>query len=260
LPFRNHELMIFEPQGRTRMNSNLSSTEDDPITHSSDKGPDRICGDEANSNSRSVPNPTGRNQFNKCPRKTPQLQELLRRYHRITTNRRAVSGSLARYYGINISERTIARRWKEMGLKGSGATEASLSPEEIVQIIHRHAGDRPSERLPSKVKRRIAREAGVHLKRETVARVLRDNPLPRRVESEHTSGAVEEMELTAPVLALVIRLVDEIVLLRDVLVMNMTDDIRHDLTMLGSDWHIEQAARYPSWQDNKPNEPASGGL
>jgi len=122
-----------------------------------------------------VPNPEGKNQFPHCPPKNcPRFQELLRSYHCITTNTQLVSDLLAREHGITVSIRTIARRWKELGLKASRATEASLPPGQAIRIIVDQMALNPSGRMgQNAMKRQIALETGVHLKRKTVARVQR---------------------------------------------------------------------------------------
>ena len=36
---------------------------------------------------------------------------------------------------MTFSRRTVARRWHELGLKASNATEASMDPEKIVELV-----------------------------------------------------------------------------------------------------------------------------
>jgi len=49
-----------------------------------------------------------------------------------------------------------------MGLRASKATEASLPPDEVAQIIRRY---QPYGKSPKDVKEVIARVTGIHLKR-----------------------------------------------------------------------------------------------
>ena len=70
---------------------------------------------------------------------------------------------------MTFSERTISRRWREMGLKGSGATEASLPVGEVVQLVVDHMAQDPDRRAgKSELKRRIALRSGIHLRRYAV--------------------------------------------------------------------------------------------
>ena|ERR1700753_3240576 len=64
------------------------------------------------------------------------------------------------------SERTIARRWKEMGLKGSRATEAEMTCDEIKQLVEEEMACTPSGRSgQNTIKKSIALRTGFHLKR-----------------------------------------------------------------------------------------------
>jgi hypothetical protein len=53
-----------------------------------------------------------------------------------------------------------------MGLKASGATEADLAHEDVVQLVVEHIGRDLSRQLgQNALKRQIALRTGVHLKR-----------------------------------------------------------------------------------------------
>jgi len=67
------------------------------------------------------------------------------------------------------SVRTISRRWQEMGLKGSRATESSMPPGKILQLVVDHMSQDPDRRAGrSELKRRIALRSGIHLKKSVV--------------------------------------------------------------------------------------------
>lgn len=64
-----------------------------------------------------------------------------------------------------LSDRTIARRWKDMGLKASGKEERELSPQEIVNIVAEELEMDPEGTMgQSLIKHRIAMRTGKHLK------------------------------------------------------------------------------------------------
>jgi len=137
-------------------------------------------------------NPTGRNQYSNCPSKdSPEFLDLLREYHKITTSRRMVSQLLKKEHGIDVSERTITRRWKDMGLKGSRA-EHDLTRETVVRLIAEQIQMDPSRRAGvNTIKKQVALRTGVHLRRDTVSEIQRvldpagvdaRNPTSRRIQ------------------------------------------------------------------------------
>jgi hypothetical protein len=124
----------------------------------------------------------------KAPKGNPKFEELLREYHKITTNRHEVSCLLEREHGIYVrrvtlpavcnkaiiliilipsfSDRTIARRWRELGLTASKATESSLTPDEIVGLVAEQMAMDPSGHVgQNALKKQIALRTGHHLKR-----------------------------------------------------------------------------------------------
>lgn len=117
-----------------------------------------------------VPNPSGKNQFPDCPPKTcPEFRRLLREYHKSSTNCLLVSELLAKEHHILASARTVARRWREMGLRASRATEATIHRNEVIQMVADQMSLDPSGRIGKTVtKHEIAVRTGLHLKRRTV--------------------------------------------------------------------------------------------
>lgn len=118
-------------------------------------------------------NPIGRNQHPNCPSKNSDaFLNLLKEYHKITTSRSEVKALLERRHNIYISERTIGRRWRDMGLKGSRATEASMPRGDVVQLVVAHMEEDVAGTLgKGALKKQIALRTGVHLKRKTVGEI-----------------------------------------------------------------------------------------
>jgi hypothetical protein len=64
------------------------------------------------------------------------------------------------------SPRTIARRWKEMGVAASRHAEPALAPGKIVQLVADQMAMDPSAQVGKNgMKQKIALETGYHLKR-----------------------------------------------------------------------------------------------
>ena len=64
------------------------------------------------------------------------------------------------------SERTISRRWKELGLMGSRLTEETIDEDVVVQLVSEQMAQDPSGKGgPNTIKKQLARQKGVHLKR-----------------------------------------------------------------------------------------------
>lgn len=116
-------------------------------------------------------NPTGKNQYTHVPPKgSKEFEDLLRRYHRITTSRVEVQRILEQEHGIYISDRTVARRWREMGLVGSSkVNERRLLPGKVVQLVAEEMALDPAGRIgQNTMKKQIALRSGIHLTRQTV--------------------------------------------------------------------------------------------
>jgi hypothetical protein len=64
------------------------------------------------------------------------------------------------------SERTITRRWKEMGLHASKNTERALERDEVIRLVAEQMALDPSGKAgQNTIKKQIALRTGVHLKR-----------------------------------------------------------------------------------------------
>jgi hypothetical protein len=64
------------------------------------------------------------------------------------------------------SGRTVARRWKELGMKASKATEESIPHGRIVQLVADQMSMDPSRRIgQTTLKQQLALRTGIHLKR-----------------------------------------------------------------------------------------------
>ena len=67
---------------------------------------------------------------------------------------------------IQFSGRTVGRRWRSMGLKGSKATEDEMERDEVAQLVMDYMSEDPSGRFgQNSVKQMIALNTGIHLKR-----------------------------------------------------------------------------------------------
>jgi hypothetical protein len=65
-----------------------------------------------------------------------------------------------------VSGRTVARRWKDMGLKASLLTEASLPKGQVIQLVMDQMNLDPAGVLgQNALKHEIAMRTGYHLKR-----------------------------------------------------------------------------------------------
>jgi hypothetical protein len=65
-----------------------------------------------------------------------------------------------------LSSRTVARRWREMGLMASKRTEEVLPPNEVLRLVAEEMATDPAGRVgQNALKVKIALRTGVHLKR-----------------------------------------------------------------------------------------------
>jgi len=146
-----------------------------------------------------IANPVGKNQYTDCPSKNSDaFLSLLRDYHKITTSRAEVKALLARQHNVNVSERTIGRRWQEMGLKASHAVEASMSPGEVMQLVVQHMNEDIAGCLgQTALKRQIALRTGIHLKRKTVGEIQRMVDPAAALARQPTSRKIRRVPLTS---------------------------------------------------------------
>ncbi|KAG2133446.1 hypothetical protein BD769DRAFT_1627428 [Suillus cothurnatus] len=116
-------------------------------------------------------NPSGRNQHKDCPPKGDhKVADLLREYHRRNiSDRKLLSKLLQAEHGIKMSEATVARRRRELGLFGSRLTATQLPEVTKRQLVLDQLADDPSGRRgPRVVKELIANKTGVMLPRKYI--------------------------------------------------------------------------------------------
>jgi len=147
-------------------------------------------------------NPTGRNQYKDCPPKDDnQVTELLYDYQRREIfDKKKISQLLYDEHGIKLSESSVARRRRSLGLYASGVTTRQL-PETIKrQLVLTQILKDPEKKLgPRMIKQLIARDTGIHLTRDYIrAEMMRQDPegfasRDTSVKKTHTLG-IEVME------------------------------------------------------------------
>ncbi|KAH9943767.1 hypothetical protein B0H21DRAFT_478190 [Amylocystis lapponica] len=121
-------------------------------------------------------NPSGRNQYKECPsRDDPQIAALLNEYQRRNiTDRKEISKLLYAEHGIKMSSSTIARRRRELGLKGSILTTRELPDAEKSQLVQDQMAKDPKRRYgPRKIRELITTETGHQLTRDWIAAEMR---------------------------------------------------------------------------------------
>ncbi|KAH7902877.1 hypothetical protein BJ138DRAFT_976169, partial [Hygrophoropsis aurantiaca] len=115
-----------------------------------------------------VPNPKGTNQHKLCPPTDDErVADILRAYHRRNiSDRKLISKLLRAEHKIVMSEATVARRKKKLGLNGSRLTTSAL-PESTKRqlVLDQLAKDPLNRRGPRLVKEAIAATSGQHLTR-----------------------------------------------------------------------------------------------
>ncbi|KAK7690805.1 hypothetical protein QCA50_005905 [Cerrena zonata] len=133
--------------------------------------------EEGSSNTgKSNNNPTGINQFKDCPPKNDeQTAALITGYHkRGITGKLQISELLAEEHDIKMSQRTVARRLKDLGLKGSGATTREMPlPQKRQLVLDQLAVDPSSRRGPRMIKEYITHDTGLHLTRDFIEQEMR---------------------------------------------------------------------------------------
>ncbi|KIK33744.1 hypothetical protein CY34DRAFT_65002, partial [Suillus luteus UH-Slu-Lm8-n1] len=111
-----------------------------------------------------LPNPSGRNQHKFCPLKGDhKVADLLREYHRRNiSDRKLISKLLQAEHGIKMSEATVARRRRELGLFGSRVMAAKLPDATKRQLVLDQLANDPRGRHgPRIVKELIANQTGI---------------------------------------------------------------------------------------------------
>ncbi|KAG6372147.1 hypothetical protein JVT61DRAFT_8557 [Boletus reticuloceps] len=125
-----------------------------------------------------IPNPTGKNQHKDCPSVDDErVAEILREYHRRNlTNKRLISKLLLAEHGIQMSEATVTRRRKLLGLHGSRTTSCTLPVTIKRQLVLDQMAKDPARRQgPDLIKEGIAFACGVHISRDFVTAEMRQH-------------------------------------------------------------------------------------
>ncbi|KAF5369712.1 hypothetical protein D9615_010159 [Tricholomella constricta] len=122
-------------------------------------------------------NPRGINQHKHCPPPDDlRVPELLRAYQRQgISDRKRISKLLCEEHGIIMSEGTVARRRRELGLRASGRTTAELPDEVKRQLVLDQIGigrDPEGRAGAETVKARIFRETGIDLTRAYIRKEM----------------------------------------------------------------------------------------
>ncbi|KAF9463663.1 hypothetical protein BDZ94DRAFT_1163569, partial [Collybia nuda] len=121
-------------------------------------------------------NPKGKNQHKDCPPSDdPRIPEILTAYHRRNiTDRKRLSKLLRDDHGIIMSESTIARRKRELGLRASGRTTSELADSVKRQLVKDQMDKDRTGRIGAKtVKLRIFEETGIDLTRDWIRNEMR---------------------------------------------------------------------------------------
>jgi hypothetical protein len=125
-------------------------------------------------------NPTGRNQYKDCPPKNDnQVTELLYDYQRREIfDKKKISQLLYDEHGIKLSESSVARRRRALGLYASGVTTRQLPETVKRQLVLTQMSKDPERKLgPRMIKQLIARDTGIHLTRDYIrGEMMRQDP------------------------------------------------------------------------------------
>ncbi|KAF8064954.1 hypothetical protein FPV67DRAFT_1500841 [Lyophyllum atratum] len=120
-------------------------------------------------------NPRGINKHKHCPpANDPRVPELLRAYHRQgITDRKRLSKLLRDEHGVILSESTVARRRRLLGLKASGRTTAELPDAEKRRLVLDQMVKDPAGKIGAEiVKARILQKTGIDITREWIRREM----------------------------------------------------------------------------------------
>ncbi|KAF9233406.1 hypothetical protein BU15DRAFT_66632 [Melanogaster broomeanus] len=123
--------------------------------------------------SKRTRNPSGKNQYKDC------LTELLYDYQRREIfDKRMISQLLYDEHGIKLSESSVARRRRVLGLYASGVTTRQLPETVKRQLVLTQMSRDPGKKLgPRMIKQLIAKETGIHLTRDYIrTEMLRHDP------------------------------------------------------------------------------------
>ncbi|TDL13749.1 hypothetical protein BD410DRAFT_817268 [Rickenella mellea] len=127
--------------------------------------------------SRNV-NPSGKNQYNPVLKfDDEKLVAALRSYHReqLTSNTK-ISARLLSDHGIQMSDSTVKRRRKRLGLTGSGVTTTALGQDIAEQLVLEQMDQDPAKRHGVRtIQAKIAFNKEIHLKRDFVSAVMHEH-------------------------------------------------------------------------------------
>ncbi|EGO04019.1 hypothetical protein SERLA73DRAFT_175751 [Serpula lacrymans var. lacrymans S7.3] len=118
-----------------------------------------------------VRNPEGKNQHKDCPPKNdPRITQFLYEYQRREIfDKREISRLLLSEHGIKMSESSVARRRRSLGIYASGVTTRQLPDNVKRQLVLNQMAKDPTKKLgPRMIKQLIARETGIHLTRDYI--------------------------------------------------------------------------------------------
>ncbi|KAH7929971.1 hypothetical protein BV22DRAFT_1001718 [Leucogyrophana mollusca] len=139
-----------------------------------------MAGEPGESPAKHNRNPTGRNQHKDCPPKNDNhVTQLLYEYQRREVfDKRKISQLLLEEHGIKLSESSVARRRRALGLYASGVTTRQLPENVKRQLIFTQMAKDTSKKLgPRMIKQIIARETGIHLTRDYIRKeMLKQDP------------------------------------------------------------------------------------
>ncbi|KIJ14659.1 hypothetical protein PAXINDRAFT_169591 [Paxillus involutus ATCC 200175] len=144
-------------------------------------------------------NPKGKNQYKDCPPKNDaKVTELLYDYQRREIfDKKRISQLLYDEHGIKLSESSVARRRRSLGLYASGVTTRQLPETVKRQLVLTQMSKDPGKKLgPRMIKQFIAKETGIHLTRDYIrAEMLRHDPegFAARDTSKRARGDPDEL-------------------------------------------------------------------
>ncbi|KAF8884384.1 hypothetical protein BD779DRAFT_1472147 [Infundibulicybe gibba] len=120
-------------------------------------------------------NPSGNNQYGAVLKADDEvLICALEKYHReLLSSNKKIAARLAADHGIIMSERTVKRRRKELGLTGSGKTTKQLPEKVKEQLVLDQMDQDPARRSGViSTQHKIAFTTGTHLTREYVSSIM----------------------------------------------------------------------------------------
>ncbi|KAF7362207.1 hypothetical protein MVEN_00566900 [Mycena venus] len=119
-------------------------------------------------------NPTGVNQHTRDDRREQIFKAALIIYHsEKITNNKLIAQRIKVEYGIETSDSTVKRRRREYGLTGGAATEKTLTPNQIEQLVLMTMDEDTAKGWGVRtVWHKIASEQGKILTRDTVYRIM----------------------------------------------------------------------------------------